>query len=247
MGDGGDVCGVAFFYNAEESVNVEGAVRGCVLGSELSVVAQGGGGGGKDLPAAALAAAADGTGGVDGAVAELASEAAAAGDDLPVGEDGAADAFGDSDEDGVADAVETAGPEFGEQTGVGGVGELDLKLHLLFDGALDVVIAPLEIRSEDETLGFGVDATGHADADAFEGAVAGGGAHGLHAVDDLGDGTRGLGDERDGFAGEETAVEVDESDDGLVGAEVGDEDDHGVVEREKGGGAATRAARHGAF
>src|SRR5438105_4246984 len=96
-GDGGDCGGVAFFRKAEEIVNVDGAVRVCALGSELSVVAQGGGGGGEDLPAAALAAAADGAGGVDGAVAELAGEAAAAGDDLPVGEDGAADAFGDSD------------------------------------------------------------------------------------------------------------------------------------------------------
>src|SRR6202011_1741382 len=106
---------------------------------------------------------------------------------------------------------------------------------------------PLEIGSEEETLGFGIDAAGHADADAFEGAVAVGGAHGFHAVDDLGDGTRGLGDEGHGFAGEEAAVEVDEGDDGLVRTDVGDENDHGVVERKKSGGAATWAARHGAF
>ncbi len=211
------------------------------------VVAQGGGGGGEDLPAAALAAAADGAGGVDGAVAEFAGEAAAAGDDLAVGEDGGADAFGDGDKDGVADAVETAGPELGEEAGVGGVGELNLEPHLLFDGALDVVVAPLEIGGEEETLGFGVDAAGHADADAFEGAVAVCGSHGLHAVDDLGDGTRGFGDERDGLAGEEASVEIDEGDDGLVGADVGDQDDHGVIEREERGGAATWAAGHGAF
>jgi hypothetical protein len=74
-----------------------------------------------------------------------------------------------------------------------------------------------------------------------------GSPHGLHALDDLGDGACGFGDERDGFAGEEAAVEIDESDDGLVGADVGDEDDHGVVEREQGGGAAAGAAGHGAF
>jgi hypothetical protein len=73
------------------------------------------------------------------------------------------------------------------------------------------------------------------------------GAHGLHAVDNLGDGTRGFGDERDGFAGEEASVEVDQGDDGLVGADIGDEDDHGVVEREESGGAAAGAACHGAF
>ena len=50
-----------------------------------------------------------------------------------------------------------------------------------------------------------------------------------------------------GFAGEEAAVEIDEGDDGLVGADVGDEDDHGVVEREESGGAAAGAAGHGAF
>ena len=168
--------GVAFFGQAEEVVNVV-ALR--LVWIEFGVVAQGGGGGSEDLPAAALAAAADGAGGVDGAVAELAGEAAAAGDDLSVGEDGAADAFGDGDENGVADAVETAGPEFGEETGVGGVGELDLELHLLLDCSLDVVVAPLEIGGEDKALGFGVDAAGHADADAFKGAIAVGGAHGL--------------------------------------------------------------------
>ena len=68
-----------------------------------------------------------------------------------------------------------------------------------------------------------------------------------HAVHDLGDGARGFGDERDGFAGEKASVEIDEGDDGLIGANVGDEDDHGVVEREQGGGAAAGAARHGAF
>src|SRR6266851_1442834 len=246
-GDGGDGGGVAFFGEAEEVVDVDWAGDVCALGSEFGVVAQGGGRGGEDLPAAALAAAADWAGGVDGAVAELAGEAAAAGDDLPVGEDGAADAFGDSDEHGVADAVETAGPEFGEETGVGGVGEFDLKLHLLFHGSLDVVVGPLEVGREEETLGFGVDAAGHADADAFEGAIAVCSAHGLHALDDLGDGARGFGDERDGFAGEEASVEVYEGDDGLIGTNVRDEDDHRIVEREKGRGAAARAARHGSF
>ena len=72
-------------------------------------------------------------------------------------------------------------------------------------------------------------------------------AHGLHALRDFGDGACGFGDERDGFAGEEASVEVDEGDDGLVGADVGDEDDHGVVEREEGGGAAAGTAGHGAF
>src|ERR1700746_3306514 len=119
-GDGGDGGGVAFFGEAEEVVNVSDAGLVCIFGCEFGVVAQGGSGGGEDLPAAALAAAADGACGVDGAVAELAGEAAAAGDDLSVGEDRGADAFGDGDEDGVADAVETAGPEFGEEAGVGG-------------------------------------------------------------------------------------------------------------------------------
>ena len=105
-------------------------LSGRVSGHEFGVVAQGGGGGGEDLPAAALAAAADRAGGVDGAVAELACQAAAAGDDLSVGENRPADAFRDGDEDGVADAVETAGPEFGEQAGIGGIGQLHLKLHL---------------------------------------------------------------------------------------------------------------------
>jgi len=149
--------------------------------------------------------------------------------------------------DGVADAVEAPGPEFGEKAGVGGIGELDLKLHLLFDRALDVIVAPLEIGREEETLGLGVDAAGHADADTFEGAVAVCRSHGLHAMDDFCNGTRGFGDQRDGFAGEEAAVEVDESDDGLVGTDVGDENDHGVVEREKSGRASPRAACHGAF
>src|SRR5437899_981561 len=112
-GDGGDGGGVAFFGKAEEIVNVDGAT----LWNEFRVVAEGGSGGGEDLPAAALAAAADGACGIDGAVAEFAGEAAAAGDDLPVGKDGGADSFGDGDEDGVADAVETAGPEFGEEAG----------------------------------------------------------------------------------------------------------------------------------
>src|ERR1700722_12179860 len=107
-GDGGDGGGVAFFGEAEEIVNVDGAVRGCVFGSEFGVVAQGGGGRGEDLPAAALAAAADRPGGVDGAVAEFAGEAAAAGDDLSVGEDGGADAFGGGGEEGVGGAVEPA-------------------------------------------------------------------------------------------------------------------------------------------
>src|SRR5258708_4532981 len=209
LGDGSDCGGIAFFGEAEQVVNVGDAGCVCVLGCELGVVAQGGGGGGEDLPAAALAAATDGAGGVDGAVAEFAGEAAAAGDDLSVGEDGAADAFGDGDEDGVADAVETAGPELGEEAGVGGVGELNLEPHLLFDGALDVVVAPLEIGGEEETLGFGVDAARHADADAFKGAIAVGGAHGLHAVDDPGDGTHGFGDERYGLASAAATAEID--------------------------------------
>src|SRR5260370_9138648 len=120
-------------------------------------------------------------------------------------------------------------------------------MHLLFDGGLDVVDGRLEIGGEEEAVGFGVDAAGHADADAFEGAVGVGGADGLHALEDLGDGAGGLGDERGGFAGEEAAVEIDEGDDGLVGADVGDENDHGVVEREEGGGAAAGAAGCGAF
>ena len=74
-----------------------------------------------------------------------------------------------------------------------------------------------------------------------------GGAHGLHGVHDFGDGARRFRDEGDGFAGEEASVEVDEGDDGLIGANVGDEDDHGVVEGEEGGGAAAGWARHGAF
>ncbi len=134
------------------------------------------------------------------------------------------------DEDGIANTIEPPGPEFGEEAGVGGVGQLDLKLHLLFDHTFYVVVAPLEIGGEQETLGLGVDAAWHTDADAFERAIAVGGAHGLHALHDLVDGARRLGDKRDGFAGEEAAVEIDEGDDGLVRADVSDEDHHGVVE-----------------
>src|ERR1700679_2468009 len=145
LADGGDGIRIALFGEAEQVVDSVDAV----LWVEFGVIAQGGGGGGEDLPAAALAAAANGAGRVDGAMAELAGEAAAAGDDLAVGENGSADAFGDGDEDGVADAVEAAGPEFSEQAGVGGVGEFDLELHLLFDGALDVVFGPLGVGGEE--------------------------------------------------------------------------------------------------
>jgi hypothetical protein len=76
--NGGDGRGVAFFSQAQEIVNVECAA----LWNEFGVVAKGRSGRREDLPAATLTAAADGAGGVDGTVAELAGEAAAAGDDL---------------------------------------------------------------------------------------------------------------------------------------------------------------------
>jgi hypothetical protein len=117
----------------------------------------------------------------------------------------------------------------------------------LLDRPLDVVVAPLEIGGKEQALRIGIDAAGHADAYAFEGTITVRCAHGLHALHDLGNGACRLGDERHGFACEEASVEIDERDDGLMGSDVCNQNDHGVVERKKSRGAATGTARHGAF
>ena len=208
------------------------------MGGVLSVVAEGCGGGAEDLPAAVAAAAALGAGGVVADVAELAGEAEMAGDEMAIGEEGGADAFGDGEEDGVADAVEVAEPELGEEAGVGVVFELDAEFEFGLDGLDDVEVEPVEVGREHEVAGGGVDAAGETEADAFEGAVGVLFAELEEGGGEIADAGGGAGGDGDGGAGEDATVDVDGGDDGAAEVNVCDEHGELVVEGDLGGAAA---------
>src|ERR1022692_4257215 len=73
-----------------------------------------------------------------------------------------------ADYDQVAAGIRMFEPNGGEHAGVGGVFELHLDARGLHDGSAQIEIAPLEIGSEDQTVGALVEAAVEADADAFE-------------------------------------------------------------------------------
>src|SRR5580704_5634224 len=103
--EGLEGCGIAILGVAEQFLRGDGAM----FSGDFAVEADGGAGRGVHLPTAALAAAALGTAGVHGDMAELAGEATTAYDELSIGEHGGADAFADGDQDCAAGAVEAPG------------------------------------------------------------------------------------------------------------------------------------------
>ena len=95
--------------------------------------------------------------------------------------------------------------------------------ELFGEGFADVEVLPVKIGGHEEAVGLGVDSAGDADADAFDGALVVFGAKTLHDFGDAFDALLDVAAEGDELAGEEAAVEVNEGDDGLVGADVGGE------------------------
>lgn len=163
------------------------------------------------------------------------------------GEHGRPDAFGDGHEDGIVDAVEPAEPELGEQAGVGGVVHLDGKLEHLRQLAADVVVLPAEVGSEEQAAGCGVDAARHAHARAFKGLV-GVAACAVAAWRARWPWCRSRPRRPANHgAGEEAAVQVDDRDDGLRRAHVGDQEHEVVVQAQHGGPAAASGFDGGAF
>ena len=218
-----------------------------LLGIELGVVAERGLAGGEGLPATALSAAAERAVGVDGNVSELAGETAAAGENLAVGEDRRADAFGDSDQHGVAHAVHAAEPEFAEQACVGGVLELDLQIQPFGERLLHVEVGPVQVRRKDDALCVRIDSAGNADADALNALVRVLLAHRIERFGHLDGGALGVGGKRNGLTRKEASVEVDDREDRLTRPQVGDERHEFRVEREHRRAATAWALGSGAF
>ena len=99
---------------------------------------------------------------------KLAGEARAARKELSVGENGRAYAFGDGDQDGIANALHAAEPELGQHAGVGVVVHLHLQLQRFLQSGTNVEVFPVQVRRQQKTLRFRMDAPRHAYADSLK-------------------------------------------------------------------------------
>src|SRR6478735_780765 len=121
--------------------------------------------GGVLLPAALVTALAPDAVGYDAHVPELARDAVATADDPPVEHDAPADAGAEVDHDQVALAAAGAEAVLGPHGGVGVVVDEDRQRHPLAERLPQRLVAPREVRREDDCRAVGRDEAGGPDAD----------------------------------------------------------------------------------
>src|ERR1019366_8658988 len=123
------------------------------------------------LPAAAPAAAAYRTRRVDRDMPEFASKSVKSGMHLTTGKYARADSLGYRNEYGTANPRKPSVPGFSEQARVRVVVHLHLQLQSFLQSGANVEVFPVQVRCQQETLSFRMNATRHADTDSLKGPV----------------------------------------------------------------------------
>src|ERR1017187_4637873 len=102
---------------------------------------------------------------------ELASKSVESGMHLTASEYAGADSLGYRNEDGTANPCKPPIPGFSEQARVRVVVHLHLQLQSFLQSGANVEVFPVQVRCQQKTLSFRMNATRHADTDSLKGPV----------------------------------------------------------------------------
>src|SRR5450631_4039375 len=102
---------------------------------------------------------------------ELASKSVESGMHLTPSEYAGADSLRYCNENGTANPRKSAVPGFSEQARVRVVVHLHLQLQCFLQSGANVEVFPVQVRRQQETLSFRMNATRYADTDSLEGSV----------------------------------------------------------------------------
>jgi hypothetical protein len=144
-----------------------------------------------------------------------------------------ADSFGSGDEDGVPVAFIAVKGELRQQAGDRGVGNVHRQLHPPLDRTLEIEVAPVQVRGEEELIGARIYPPRKADANAFDGHASQAGFHSRHGIQDqVRRGTRVAAQWRHG-AGDQPAIEIHHGDRRVARMDVDGQGDETLIEADQ--------------
>jgi len=148
--------------------------------------------------------------------------------------------LGDRHHHQVAAGLIMLEPHRRQHAGVGGIFQFHVDAGGFHNRRAQVEIAPLQIRGEDQPVGYMAEAAGKADAHALQFLAAAGEQNPPDACDQFVHRGLRVGGSGDDFAGRELAVGVGQGDGGLAGANIHAHDHALFIQAQEGGPAAAR-------